>query len=184
MPWIFWLLGWGSREIWAKGNWDSLSLVDPAKSHPRPTLSNGNAGFYFSWKLPIWVYSTIMLFIVLMYRHTKEKFCRIYANTIENLNHAVIFATRSRSFAPCLYHLITSSISPSLFLHSVMSTSITPVAHKLESADHLSHCEETQELCHNNTSGDYIGSVHGVSELLDAVWSLGDSWAGVPCGLE
>jgi hypothetical protein len=65
-----------------------------------------------------------------------------------------------------------------------MSTSVTPVTHKLESADNLSHCEESQELCHNNTSSNYIGSVEVASELLYTVGSLRDSWAGVSCGLE
>jgi hypothetical protein len=49
---------------------------------------------------------------------------------------------------------------------SVVSTSIAPVSNKLESTNHLTNCEETQALGHDNTSG-YQLLLIDVSELLE-----------------
>jgi hypothetical protein len=47
-----------------------------------------------------------------------------------------------------------------------MSTGIAPVTNKLHSANHLTHCEESQELCNNNTSSCQLGGVEVVPEAL------------------
>jgi hypothetical protein len=51
-------------------------------------------------------------------------------------------------------------------LYSVVSTSIAPVSNKLESANHLADCEETQAFGRNNTSSYQLLSVD-VSGLLE-----------------
>ena len=84
------------------------------------------------------------------------------------------FCYKIKIIHTCVYHPTTSSISPLSipFLHSVMSTSVTVIPNKLEPADHLSHCPESQKLCHNNASRDYFGRVQVASQLRYSVGSL------------
>lgn len=75
----------------------------------------------------------------------------------------VHFALSSVVLLPSL-HLLPDMVSASV--HSVVSTSVTSVTNKLESANNLANCEETQELGHDNSSSCHL-RIADASDLLE-----------------
>ena len=131
----------------------------------------------------------------------KEKCCRICANTtsIPSISAALTLQIRghlrpahlaSRSLPSSSIQIAQISVlSP--FLHSMVSTSISPITNKLESANHLADCEKTQALCRNNTTGYHLLGAEIVSDLLKCIgwWCSGllclvEEGAGVSCALD
>jgi len=108
----------------------------------------------------------------------KEKCCRICANTTSKFPcHPQLSCYGSKVIhvlpiyvpLPSPYHPRSVPISRTCIIlpsASVVSTSIAPVTNKLESADHLANCKETQALSRDNTSS-YQLLLVDVSDLLE-----------------
>jgi len=112
--------------------------------------------------------------LFLMYRHTKKKRHRILQIQRRTPQSAALFTTNSRSLTsyphpipiPTIYHHPSLSMSSSM-----MSTSIASVTNKLESANYLSYCEESQKLGTNDGSRYQLACVETSDLLEDVGWS-------------
>jgi hypothetical protein len=106
-----------------------------------------------------------------------------------------------RSSTPCPSCLLLHQSSPIRFsrtrpfnycsLRSVVSPSVTSVSDKLESTDHLTNCEETQNLSNDNTPSNQLLLVDVAKTLHNAVWCrrsrcwrLADEGVGVSYALD
>jgi hypothetical protein len=107
-----------------------------------------------------------------MYRHAKKRFeGYVQIQVYIPLSATTSLDTDTMSFPALPSRILTLSTVPfpitsRLLSRSVVSTSIPPITNKFESANYLTHCEETQEFGSDNSSGGQLCSAD-TSNLLE-----------------